>query len=55
MKQITYLKNKTAQVTLFIILGLLLLITTGLVLYFATEAFKYPGLPDEMIPVATYA
>ncbi len=48
------IKNKTGQVTIFIILGLILLLTTGLVLYFATEAFKYPGLSDEMIPIAKY-
>jgi hypothetical protein len=46
---------KKAQITLFIILGLFLLISVGLFSYFNSEMFRYKDLPEQFIPVAKYA
>ncbi|MBI5072383.1 hypothetical protein HZA99_01045 [Candidatus Woesearchaeota archaeon] len=47
--------NKKAQVTIFIILGLFLLVGVGLFTYFRSEVYKYHNLPVQFIPVAKYA
>ena len=46
---------KKAQVTIFIIIGLFLLISVGLFSYFKSEMFRYQNLPEQFIPVAKYA
>ncbi|MFA6888182.1 MAG: hypothetical protein WC254_01675 [Candidatus Woesearchaeota archaeon] len=46
---------KKAQVTIFIIIGLFLLIGVGLFSYFQSEIFRYKNLPEQFIPVAKYA
>jgi hypothetical protein len=46
---------KKGQVTVFIIIGLVLLLIVGLTIFFTTEMFKYAGLDDQFIPVALYA
>ncbi len=48
------MKPKKAQVTIFIILGLVLLIVAGLVTYFAVDMFKYADIEEQFIPVAKY-
>jgi hypothetical protein len=48
-------QNKKAQITIFIVIGLLLLLIVGLTLFFTQEMFKYAGLDDQFIPVALYA
>jgi hypothetical protein len=47
-------QNKKGQVTIFIIVGLLLLLIVGLGVYFSAEMFKYAGLDDQFVPVAVY-
>lgn len=47
-------QNKKAQLTVFIILGLFILIGTGIFMYFTSEVYKYRNLPDQFIPVAKY-
>ncbi|PIN77319.1 hypothetical protein COV16_06930, partial [Candidatus Woesearchaeota archaeon CG10_big_fil_rev_8_21_14_0_10_34_8] len=46
--------HKKAQVTVFIILGLIILLVTGILIYFSTEVFKYAGLDEQFVPVAKY-
>ncbi len=46
---------KKAQVTVFIIIGLFLLISVGLFSYFKSEMFRYRNLPEQFVPVAKYA
>lgn len=55
MKIISLFFGKKAQVTVFIILGLFLLIGVGLFTYFRSEVYKYHDLPEQFIPVAKYA
>ena len=45
---------KKAQVTIFIVIGLLLLIAVGISLYFSQIFFTFPGVAQEIKPVATY-
>lgn len=47
-------KGKKAQLTLFIILGLFIVMSVGLFLYFTSEIYKYKALPEEFVPVAKY-
>ena len=47
--------QKKAQVTVFIILGLFILVGVGIFSYFASEIFKYRNLPEQFVPVAKYA
>jgi hypothetical protein len=56
MKQIKLnpMQNKKAQLTVFIILGLFILIGTGVFMYFTSEVYKYRNLPEQFIPVAKY-
>ncbi len=48
------MKNKKAQLTVFIILGLFILIGTGVFMYFTSEIYKYGNIPEQFIPVAKY-
>ncbi len=50
-----HLKQKKAQLTVFIILGLFILASVGLFSYFQSEWYKYKDLPEQFIPVAKYA
>ncbi|MEK6867766.1 MAG: hypothetical protein AABX98_02995 [Nanoarchaeota archaeon] len=52
MKQL--IQTKRAQLTIFIILGLFILIGTGVFMYFTSEVYKYKNLPEQFIPVAKY-
>src|SRR3989338_4091994 len=47
--------QKKAQVTVFIILGLFILVSVGIFTYFTSEIFKYKNLPEQFVPVAKYA
>lgn len=47
--------SKKAQLTVFIILGLFIVMSIGLFLYFTSEIYKYRNLPEQFIPVAKYA
>lgn len=47
--------SKKAQLTVFIILGLFIVLSIGLFLYFTSEIYKYRNLPEQFIPVAKYA
>lgn len=49
------IKNKKAQLTVFIILGLFILAGVGIFAYFQSEWYKYKDLPEQFVPVAKYA
>ncbi len=49
------LMNKKSQLTVFIILGIFILLGVGLFTYFTSEIYKYRNLPQQFIPVAKYA
>lgn len=46
--------NKQGQITVFIIMGLVLLLGVGVFIYFNQMFFAFPGVSQEIKPVATY-
>ena len=54
VKEESLMGTKRAQVSMFILLGLLLLLVVGITVYLNQTMFAYPGLSAEMRPVVQY-